>query len=161
MTPPLILALWTALSAALGLAGCTHAADPPGMQTVMIAERTFHLELALDDDRRFQGLSDRKEIVRDGGMLFVFPKVSDWPFVMRRCLVPIDLMFLDPSGFVITTHEMQVEPYERTDTQLKPYYSEWPYQFVVEMRGGTIRELGLKKAQKIELPTDDLKARAK
>ena len=80
---------------------------------------------------------------------------------MRKCLVPIDLLYLDPSGYIVTTHEMKVEPYDTKDEDLKHYASAWPYQFVIELRAGTIQALNLRSGQKIDLPTENLKARAR
>ncbi len=157
------LALAALVLALLPPAGCAAADDSNRARTqdVKLGARTFTLELALDDATRIQGLSDRKEIAADGGMLFVFPRPRVLVFVMRRCLVPIDIIFLSPTGRIVRMHEMQVEPYERTDEQLKPYPSEWPAQFAIELRGGTIRGLGLQPGQAVELPLSELKRRAR
>src|SRR3954469_19885695 len=76
----------------LSLNGC----DDPGKDTkfedVKISGKTFHLELALEQDKRFKGLSDRESIPADGGMLFVFPQPVTSSFVMRDCPVPIDII---------------------------------------------------------------------
>jgi len=131
------------------------------LQQVVIGDRTFNLELALDDDTRFQGLSDRKSIPKDGGMLFVFPQSRQLNFVMRRCLVPIDLIYLGPGGRIVSMHQMQVEPYDTPEHKLKYYSSGWPAQFAIELREGSINQLELKVGQKIELPLSELKAAAR
>lgn len=128
-------------------------------QRVIIGKQVFDLELALDHPSRFQGLSDRKTIDPDGGMLFVFPNAAVRAFVMRRCLVPIDILFLGPGGRVVAMHEMQVQPYDTPEGQLRRYSSRWPAQFVIELKGGTVRSLGLKLGDKIDLPIDTLKRR--
>ena len=133
----------------------------PGTQAVTIAGRTFHLELAMDDASRLQGLSDRAEIPADGGMLFVFPQPRSVSFVMRRCLVPIDIIYLDPNGRVVQTHAMQVEPYDTPERKLRLYPSQWPAQFAIELRGGTLETLGLQLGQKIDMPLDALKQQAR
>jgi uncharacterized protein len=160
--PPLPALLGVFIACAW-LSACASDAGPPGTQTVVLNGKTFHLELALTGDQRHQGLSDRKEIAADGGMLFVFPVPVSGSngFVMRRCLAPLDILFIGPTGDIITTHAMQMEPYDRRDEQLHSYTSDWPYQFAIELRGGTLGELGLKKGQKIDLPVDGLKARAR
>ncbi|MEX0655447.1 MAG: DUF192 domain-containing protein [Phycisphaeraceae bacterium] len=129
-------------------------------QTVEIAGRTFELELALTPASRHRGLSDRAEIAEDGGMLFVFPEPRQLSFVMRDCLVPIDLIYLDGAGRIVRTHAMEVEPYGRADWLLTPYHSGEPAQFVIELRGGMVADLGLRRGQRIDLPADELKARA-
>ena len=94
-------------------------------------------------------------------MLFVFPEAAPRSFVMRRCLVPIDIAFLGPTGRVVATHEMQVEPYDTPEGELRRYSSGWPALAAVEFQAGTLREIGLEPGQKLDLPLDDLKARAR
>ena len=145
----------------VGCEGTSSSTTMPTSQQAEISGRIFHWELACTDQTRYQGLSDRKEIPADGGMLFVFPQPRKLTFVMRRCLTPIDVIFLDAAGNVDSWHEMPVEPYAFTDEQLKLYHSDWPCQFAVELRGGTVRELHLKVGQKLVLPWANIKRLAK
>ena len=137
-------------------------ADPTTGDTlpVTIAGRKYKLELALDDISRYRGLSDRREIAADGGMLFAFRRAKPLSFVMRKCLVPIDLIYLDAEGRVGRMYEMQVEPYDTPDDELKDYESVEPAQFAIELKAGSIDKLQLKRGQKIDLPLDALKKRA-
>ncbi len=142
----------------------TTTAPTADLQTVTIDGRTFHLELALDADTRLQGFSDREHIDPDGGMLFVFPQVvpaSRLQFVMRRCLVPIDIIFLGPNGRVLATHAMEVEPFDTPEMDLKRYGSGYPGQFAIELAGGTLETLNVQPGDAIDLPYADLKARAR
>ncbi len=139
----------------------TESAPKVETQAVTIDARTFDLELALDDDTRWQGLSDREYIAPDGGMLFVFPEARRAAFVMRRCLVPIDIIFLGPNGRVITSYAMAVEPYHFTDDQLTQYDSRYPAQFVIELAGGTLETLDLKPGDAVDLPVERLKRRVR
>lgn len=150
----------------LSVSGCGSEAPkaPAGAATtqrVMIAGKAFDLELAMDRDARHQGLSDRKSIPDNGGMLFVFPGAQPMEFVMRRCLTPIDVIFLSPGARVVALHAMTVEPYDTPEDSLKRYGTKWPAQFVIELQGGMIDKLGIKEADVIELPADELKRRAK
>ncbi|GAB4107955.1 MAG: hypothetical protein Kow00105_12800 [Phycisphaeraceae bacterium] len=167
-----VTGLIVGLALPLLLIACTEEAAPPpslagtgskddSFIEVTIKGRVFNLELALDDATRFQGLSDREQIPEDGGMLFVFPDAQVRQFVMRRCLVPIDIAFLDADGEVVWMHAMQIEPDpEAPDYRLKHYSSHYPAQFAIEFREGTIRRLGLKQGDRIDLPLDSLKKRA-
>lgn len=129
---------------------------------VTIKDETFTLELALDDASRLQGLSDRPQIAEYGGMLFVFPEEEVRQFVMRRCLVPIDIAFLDTQGGVVWMHAMRVERDPDTpEYLLKRYSSHYPARFAIELKEGTIRRLGLGQGDRIELPLDKLKGRAR
>jgi uncharacterized membrane protein (UPF0127 family) len=178
----LVLA-FAAAATLLGLRGCdeTTAGDTA---LVRIAGKPFHLELALDGKTRFEGLSGRTHIEPDGGKLFVFPRPMETGFVMRDCPIPIDVLYVDQTGRIVAMHEMQPEPprteeekklsppdgfpnapqwqwtndaYER---RLKQYPSRYATQFVIELRGGTYRTLGVKEGDKVELDMDGLKRRA-
>lgn len=142
--------------------------------TVRMGGRSFHLELALDADTRFKGLSGRTFIEPDGGMLFAFPQPADLNFVMRDCPIPIDIVFLDPTGRITAMHEMVPEPppteaekavdangisgYEK---RLKKYPSRFDAQFVIEVAGGTLRTLPIKPGDKVDLDIQGLKRAAK
>lgn len=141
---------------ALVLGGCA-ARDTHGTQAITIAGERFELEIAATPTARFQGLSDRSSIARSGGMLFVFPAAAVRTFVMRRCLVPIDIVFLAPNGRIVAMYAMQVEPYGTPEDGLTPYSSRWPAQYAIELRGGTIKELGIKLGEKIAVPGKLLK----
>lgn len=136
--------------------------SPAGMPLldVKIADKAYQLEVALKPSARRQGLSDRKRIASDGGMLFVFARAAEKTFVMRRCLVPIDLIFLDGQGRIMNMHAMKVEPYDQPEWELTRYPSAGPTQFAVELAGGSIERLGLERGQVIDLPRRDLIAAA-
>jgi uncharacterized membrane protein (UPF0127 family) len=147
-----------------GLAGCgAQRTDATGQATqpVTIAGRSFELELALTPEARYQGLSGREHIAADGGMLFAFPDSRERAFVMRDCLVPIDIIFLDGQGRVVRTHQMTVEPKDTPEHELTRYPSGWPAQFAIELKGGLLDELDVKKGQRIALPLKRLKQRAR
>jgi len=147
--------------ALLTLTGCQSNVTPGGDQaTLTIAGERFTLDLAVTAEQRYQGLSGVEHIPDDGGMLFVFPDAAVRHFVMRRCLVPIDAVFLDSGGRVTAIHAMQVEPTGTPEARLKRYSSAYPARFVIELRGGRAGELGLKRGQKLDLPLERLKALA-
>lgn len=151
------------LMAAVGwpLVGCGRFGAVGTTLPLRIGGHSFAVELALDEASRFQGLSDRPSIPDDGGMLFVFPGAQQRIFVMRRCLVPIDLVYLGPNGRIVRMHHMEVEPAETWHTPARQYPSCWPAQFAVELKGGTIDRLGLKIGDRIELPLEALKRRVR
>lgn len=139
-------------------AGCEQRpVDAPQTLGVTIQDRDFDLELALTSDERHQGLSDRESIPADGGMLFAFPSQRRLSFVMRKCLVPIDIIFLDGTGRVVATHAMEVEPYDTPEYALKRYSSGYPAQFAIELRGGTLSQMDLSRGEPIDLPLKRLK----
>jgi len=128
--------------------------------TVELGGRLFELELALTDEERMQGLMFRDEIAENGGMIFVYPPVEPFPavlnFWMKNCLVPIDVIFLNPKGIITAIHEMQPPEPSTSDDELIRYSSNLPAQFAIELRGGMAAELGLTAGSRVELPMDEL-----
>jgi hypothetical protein len=148
-----------ALALALALvAGACEAETPasgaqraPELVAVTLAGRELSLELASDAKTRGLGLGGRTHIPPDGGMLFAFPDPRPLSFVMRDCVVPIDLALLDAGGRVVSIHHMAVEPPRRPsespfayESRLRLYTSPSPAQFAVEMAGGRLAELGVR-----------------
>jgi uncharacterized membrane protein (UPF0127 family) len=149
-----------------------------GVEQLTINGKVFYLELADTPAKRFRGLSERTQIAPDGGMLFTFPddQVVVQGFVMRDCPIPIDIIYLDPQGRVLTWYAMTPEPPrdpakgEGTpadpnnipyNLRLKQYSSRFPSQFVLELRGGTLEGLALKEGLKLNLDVDRLKRGAR
>ena len=159
------MAAWQRLMLAITLAavavGCESEPDPSAPLPVEIGGRTFELELALDEDTRVLGLSDRESLEPDAGMLFVFPRARIQQFVMRRCHFDIDIIFLGPNGRVVRTRRMTVEPPDTPELELKRYSSVYPAQFAIELVGGTLDEIEVRVDDKFDLPIEDLKLRAR
>ncbi|MEM6459992.1 MAG: DUF192 domain-containing protein [Planctomycetota bacterium] len=144
------------------LAVCACAGDETtGTQRVEIADKTFTLELAMTRQTRYRGLSGRDHVADDGGMLFVFPNEARREFVMRDCLVPIDILFLDPTGRVMNTHAMAVEPPDTPERRLRRYPSDGPTSLAIELAGGTVARLGVTPGDTVALPVLELKRRAR
>lgn len=169
------------LAGVLSMTACSKNSTPSGnantnVESVKIDGKVFHLELALDGETRFKGLSDREFIEPDGGMLFVFPRPSDQRFVMRDCPIDIDIIFLDPSGRITAMHHMPAEAPRDPETEpetgvpstdkyeqrLTRYPSRYPAQFVIELAGGMLENLDLSEGDLIDLnDPEGLKKRAK
>lgn len=152
-----------ALGACVAAPGCSKPATPDGYERVEIGGRTFLLELVADPKTREKGLGDRESIPEDGGMLFSFPDSSVRQFVMRDCLVPIDIIFLDADGLVVAMHHMPLDEPRREDEndvqyerRLKRYSSRFNARYAIEIRGGLLEELDLRTGQQIPLDTKRL-----
>ena len=150
-----------AVLVALAMLTACDSATTSGTRDVEIAGETFTLELAMTHQDRVQGLSDRESIAEDGGMLFVFPNEAERQFVMRRCLVPIDIAFLGPTGRVIAMHAMEVEPPDTPEEELTKYASNGKSAVAIELAGGTLERLELEVGDQIALPIRELKRQAR
>jgi uncharacterized protein len=153
-----LLAVLLALVSGCGSASAPPSDAPPAVLSVVLAGERFALEVAATPEARFQGLSDREFIAPDGGMIFTFPEARPMAFVMRRCPVPIDLIFVSEAGRVVATHAMRVEPDPNApDHLLTQYPSGYPAIVAVELAGGRVAELGIEPGDALNLPMADLK----
>ncbi|HMN97356.1 MAG TPA: DUF192 domain-containing protein [Phycisphaerales bacterium] len=121
-----------------------------------LAGRTFMLEVARTDGSRAKGLGGRESIPEDGGMIFIFPRAALQSFWMYETLIDLDIVFVDPRGFVTAIHTMPAEaprgaqePRSVYEARLRRYSSNSPAQFALEFRAGTAKELGLAVDQKL------------
>ena len=145
------------LLTALLLAVAT-AAQPLAPLRVFLSGVAYDLELAADPASRERGLSGRTAIEPRGGMLFAFPDDAPRTFWMRDCLVDIDIVFLDRSGRVVAAHRMRAEPArqphesaEQYLLRLRHYPSLAPARFAVELRAGSLSQLGLSVGSRVDV----------
>ncbi|MEE9403978.1 MAG: DUF192 domain-containing protein [Algisphaera sp.] len=160
----------------LHLAGCTTLVFASLLTTAgcstessgTLPIETFHLngmplttELALTQDHRFRGLSGRESLPVNRGMLFVFQNEAPRSFVMRDCLMPIDIAFIDASGHVVNVHRMTLDPPGTPEHKLTLYKSNRPALMALELAAGGLDRYGLKPGVKTAFPLLKLKRRAR
>lgn len=142
----------------------------PALDTTIaatIAGEAFELEVAADNATRFRGLGGRASLPDRRGMIFAFPFSERLEFVMRDCLMDIDIAYLDNDGVVLTLHEMVIEPRDEDEAdadyerRLVRYPSRFPARFAVEVRGGLFRELGVQVGDVIVFDGAALKKQAR
>jgi uncharacterized membrane protein (UPF0127 family) len=108
--------------------------------------RKFKIELALSDTQMEQGLMFRRSLAADSGMLFDFKLPTSVTMWMKNTFIPLDMLFLDPSGRVIDIHERAVP--QSTDI----IAAKAPSRYVIELNGGTVSRLGIKSGDQVTLP---------
>ena len=92
---------------------------------------TWRVEIAADEESRKQGLSGRRALADDGGMLFVFEAPRRVCLWMRDALLPLDAVFLDSRLRVINRARMT----PLTETR---HCSARPALFALEVEGGAL-----------------------
>lgn len=145
------------------IASCSKPAIIDGQAIVNLDGTKYTLDIVADDENRERGLGGVTELPEHGGMLFAFPDARIRAFVMRDCLIDIDIIFLDSTGRIVAMHHMPTEPpqtSEESDQQyeqrLKRYSSRFSAQYAIEITGGHLERMNLKDGQLIELDTDYL-----
>ena len=132
----------TTTLAAAAIAAC-HAGSalirpgPAPEATQALRPIKLHLETAVTQAKRERGLMDRHSLPAFAGMIFVFGRPQTVYFWMKDTPIPLDMVFLSPTGTVVGTHENAV-PEDHTVISSPP-----GVQYVIEVAGGAARRLGL------------------
>lgn len=95
-------------------------------------------EVALTRDARTRGLMWRYALPDGTGMLFIFTREQPLSFWMRNTLIPLDIIFIDGKGKIVSIQE-NAEP--RTLTS-RPAAA--PATYVLEVPGGWSAKNGVK-----------------
>ncbi|MFA6341035.1 MAG: DUF192 domain-containing protein, partial [Candidatus Paceibacterota bacterium] len=62
---------------------------------INMGNKLIKVDIADDDCKRSLGLSGRRSLKDDEGMLFIFDKVGNYGFWMKDMLFPIDIIWAD------------------------------------------------------------------
>lgn len=101
-----------AISGAVQPAFATCSADQVIIET-QSGQHRFDVELADTGAERAQGLMFRESMPQDAGMLFVYPKPRPVSFWMKNTLIPLDMIFTDQRGVIVSIHKNAI-PYDET-----------------------------------------------
>ena len=108
--------------------------------------RAFTVELATNDAERERGLMFRKQLPAGHGMLFDFDEERPVAFWMHNTYIPLDMIFIQGDGRILRIAE-NAKP---LSDNLIP--SGGPVRAVLEVIGGTARELGIAPGDRVESP---------
>jgi len=147
------------------IASCSKPGIVNGKAVVKLDGTDYTLDIVADDTTRERGLGGVASLPENGGMLFAFPDSRLRAFVMRDCLIDIDIIFLDPSGRIVAMHHMPVED-PRTENEslsvyeqrLKRYPSRFSAKYAIEIQGGRLESMNLEEGQLIKLDTEYLES---
>ncbi len=135
---------------ALVLAGPLHAECRQGsidLQTTTGAIARFTVEVADDAAERSTGLMRRESMPTAAGMLFVYARPGNVSFWMENTLIPLDMIFADPTGRVQHVHENAI-PLDRT-----PIPGGANIKYVLEINGGLARRMGISEGAVLRHPS--------
>jgi len=113
-----------------------------------IGNRSFTLEVADTDTTCHTGLMNRDSMPADHGMIFVFEQEDLLKFWMKNTRIPLDILYLDKSGRVVSVHQMK--PFDKTEIP-----SDGPAMYAIELNKDTAAKVGVKAGDVLTLP--DLK----
>ena len=120
--------------------------DEPQLPRVEINAHVWRVVPAMTRAARYRGLSGRRSLGRDEGMLFIFPQPKVLEFCMRDCQIALDIAFIDSDLEVVRIHTMAVEP---DGVALKTYKSDRPAMYALEVGAGELGRAKVKVGQKV------------
>ncbi len=127
--------------------GCAERGPNSGLATVdmQIGSQTYTLEIANTDATRQRGLMERDSMPADHGMIFVFPEERELGFWMKNTRIPLDIIYLDTGGQIVSVHQMK--PYDRTNVP-----SAGPAKYAIELNLGHVKTTGVKVGDVLKIP---------
>ena len=144
--------LATSLAVMLVLGGCYDTGDASGnaapSPTVHVANVLIDTgsdsvlvkaEVADTPEERSRGLSHRRSLPEDGGMLFVFFERSTAGFWMKDTLIPLSVAFFDADGEIVGIRDMAPCRKEPCPVYRPPK----PYWGALEVNRGAFEEWGV------------------
>lgn len=137
------------IAAALALVAGAAQADCRDDRVVISGDwgqAAFTVTIADDAGERAQGLMNVPSMPMMTGMLFVYPAPQRASFWMRNTLIPLDMLFADESGTIVTVHPDAV-PMDET-----PIPGGDDIRYVLEINGGLAARLGIAPGDAMQHP---------
>jgi uncharacterized membrane protein (UPF0127 family) len=106
----------------------------------------FAVTVADDNMERSRGLMFVEDMPTMTGMLFIYESPRRASFWMRNTLIPLDMLFADPTGVITRVHENAV-PLDETSID-----GGEGVQFVLEINGGMAERLGIEEGDVMQHP---------
>jgi uncharacterized membrane protein (UPF0127 family) len=122
---------------------------PPGPTTpltIVSGDKThvFQVEVADTPAKSELGLMYRKEMAKDHGMIFDFGPPKETTMWMKNTFIPLDMVFFDTDGTVLTIVE------SARPQSLRLIDPGMPVRGVIELDAGVVKELGIKPGDKVQ-----------
>lgn len=113
---------------------------------MQLGSEDFTLEVAATQISRQVGLMHRDTLPTDHGMLFVFTDEQPRSFWNHDVHFPLDLVFMDSSGQIVSLKHMDSFSEQTTPSDAAARYT-------IELNSGEADRLHLKPGEKLALPS--------
>lgn len=117
-----------------------------------LAGHKLELMLARTYSQRSTGLMFYENLPEKNGMLFVYSSPRIMSFWMYNTKISLDLIFFS-GDLLVTEWVKSMEPgYGKSPSELPRYVSEKPAQYALELKAGSIEELGISIGDRLDIP---------
>lgn len=113
------------------------------------AAHSFSVEMSRTRQQHEQGLMHRRRMARNAGMLFLYPRVAPIEMWMKNTLIPLDMLFFDSGGIIVTIAERTVP------RSLETISSGQAVMGVLELNGGMVSRLKIRIGDRLKHPAFD------
>lgn len=114
----------------------------------VIGKHTFNLTAARTQKEQEIGLSNKKSLAKNSGMVFPYAKKTTPTFWMKDMKFPIDILFISDDK-IVTLYQNVKPPIPGQTLQL--YSPSEPIDSVIEINAGLSKEYGIKKGDTVTL----------
>ena len=117
---------------------------------IKVGKHVFNSWIMDTDQKRQEGMMFLKDtdFKDDDTMTFVFSGEDERRFWMHNTLVDLDICYCDKNGKIVKTYTM-AKLDETTD-----YSSKGGAMYVIELKAGILKKLGIEKGMKFDIPED-------
>jgi len=116
---------------------------------VIIDNHTFSVETATTSAQQQLGLSGRKSLPQDQGMLFIFPTAQRYPFWMKAMEFPLDMLYMNNNKIVTIFQNVPVPQQDKTN--LPVYVPNAPANQVLEINAGLAQKYNFKEGDSVSV----------
>lgn len=107
---------------------------------------TIKIEIANTPELKYQGLSGRKSLCANCGMLFIFKNKTRPTFVMRQMYFPLDIIWIEDDSIKQIDKNLSPEG----EQPINFYQSQEDVNYVLEVNAGYSDKNNIKVGDKIE-----------
>jgi uncharacterized membrane protein (UPF0127 family) len=126
-----------------------HRTDMPQSPKITINNREFLIEVADTPEKITQGLSDRPSMAGDRGMLFILGQSNFHTFWMNKMKFDLDFVFINNAQVVGLAENI---PFPKEGEQPQTITTGVPFNKVLEINAGKIKEYEIKIGQLVQFP---------
>ena len=120
-----------------------------GLSKISINNQELEVEIADTDSKKSKGLSGRKSLAENQGMLFIFTNPDYHQFWMLDMHFPLDFIWIKENTFVDITEN--VRPPDNASSLPPIFSSKIPFDKALEVNAGSLNAYNIKVGDNIKL----------
>ncbi len=118
---------------------------------IKVGNTSLYVDIAKTDQEKTKGLSGRKSLQDNEGMLFVFENKIQPSFWMIDMLIPLDIIWISDGKIVYINENVPTPVPETPNSQLPLYYPPTGINYVLEVNAGFSEKHGIEVGDSVDL----------